>query len=163
MGAARPAARRLWLRRAGEGHGAGTGDVEPRPRCLRERRRGVFRRGPGGARPRRHRYLRRADRRTGGRWGRTRTHPLRFRRSAARTSVVLSLARTPALRSGRAAGMQYDRKGMVETGKFETTAVRGVYVACDASRSVQLVVIAAAEGATAAFAINTELVKEDLG
>ena len=54
-------------------------------------------------------------------------------------------------------------KGMVDTGKFETTAVRGVYVAGDASRNVQLVVIAAAEGATAAFAINAELVQEDLG
>jgi thioredoxin reductase len=60
-------------------------------------------------------------------------------------------------------GCNMTEKGMVETGKFETTAVRGVYVAGDASRNAQLVVIAAAEGATAAFAINTELVKEDLG
>jgi thioredoxin reductase len=60
-------------------------------------------------------------------------------------------------------GCNMTQKGIVETGKFETTAVRGVYVAGDASRNVQLVVIAAAEGATAAFAINTELVKEDLG
>jgi thioredoxin reductase len=60
-------------------------------------------------------------------------------------------------------GCNMTEKGMVDTGKFETTAVRGVYVAGDASRNVQLVVIAAAEGATAAFAINTELVKEDLG
>ena len=59
-------------------------------------------------------------------------------------------------------GCNMTEKGMVDTGKFETT-VRGVYVAGDASRNVQLVVIAAAEGATAAFAINTELVKEDLG
>jgi thioredoxin reductase len=60
-------------------------------------------------------------------------------------------------------GCNITEKGMVDTGKFETTAIRGVYVAGDASRNVQLVVIAAAEGATAAFAINTELVNEDLG
>jgi thioredoxin reductase len=60
-------------------------------------------------------------------------------------------------------GCPITEKGMIETGKFEKTPVRGVYVAGDASRNVQLVVMAAAEGATAAFAINTELVKEDFG
>lgn len=59
-------------------------------------------------------------------------------------------------------GCNITEKGAVETGKFEKTHVDGVYVAGDASRNVQLVVIAAAEGATAAFAINSELVKEDL-
>jgi thioredoxin reductase len=51
---------------------------------------------------------------------------------------------------------------VVETGRFERTAVPGLYVAGDASRNVQLVIIAAAEGAIAAFAINTELLNEDL-
>lgn len=53
-------------------------------------------------------------------------------------------------------------RGAVETGHHERTEVPGLYVAGDASRNVQLVVIAAAEGAMAAFAINTELLKEDL-
>jgi thioredoxin reductase len=53
-------------------------------------------------------------------------------------------------------------KGAVETGSYERTAVPGVYVAGDASRNVHLVIVAAAEGAMAAFAINTELLKEDL-
>lgn len=53
-------------------------------------------------------------------------------------------------------------KGSVDTGTHERTEVPGVFVAGDASRSVQLVVVAAAEGAMAAFAINTELLKEDL-
>jgi len=39
---------------------------------------------------------------------------------------------------------------------------RNVYVAGDASRAVQLVIVAAADGAEAAFAINTALIKEDL-
>ena len=38
----------------------------------------------------------------------------------------------------------------------------GLYAAGDASRRVQFAIVAAAEGAMAAFAINTELLKEDL-
>jgi thioredoxin reductase len=53
-------------------------------------------------------------------------------------------------------------KGTVSTGKYETTHLKGLYVAGDASRAVQWVVVAAAEGAEAAFAINTDLLKEDL-
>lgn len=40
--------------------------------------------------------------------------------------------------------------------------VPGLYVAGDASRGVQFAVVAAAAGAMAAFAINSELLKEDL-
>ena len=53
-------------------------------------------------------------------------------------------------------------KGTVRTGKYEATHLPGLYVAGDASRAVQWVVVAAAEGAEAAFAINTDLLKEDL-
>jgi thioredoxin reductase len=59
-------------------------------------------------------------------------------------------------------GCQLSDKGTVATGKYEATHLKGLYVAGDASRAVQWVVVAAAEGAEAAFAINTELVKEDL-
>lgn len=52
--------------------------------------------------------------------------------------------------------------GPVETGKFQITHIPGLYLAGDASRSVQLAIIAAAEGAEAAFAINIELQKEGL-
>lgn len=52
--------------------------------------------------------------------------------------------------------------GVVPTGDYETTNVPGLYVAGDASRRVQFAIVAAAEGALAAFAINTELVKADL-
>jgi thioredoxin reductase len=59
-------------------------------------------------------------------------------------------------------GCTVDDKGMVSTGKYESTHLRGLFVAGDASRAVQWVVVAAAEGAEAAFAINTDLIKEDL-
>jgi thioredoxin reductase len=59
-------------------------------------------------------------------------------------------------------GCEINEKGTVRTGKYEATHLPGLFVAGDASRAVQWVVVAAAEGAEAAFAINTDLLKEDL-
>ena len=59
-------------------------------------------------------------------------------------------------------GCEVNEKGTVRTGKYETTHLPGLYVAGDASRAVQWVVVAAAEGAEAAFAINTDLIQGDL-
>lgn len=59
-------------------------------------------------------------------------------------------------------GCDLNEKGTVRTGKYETTHIPGLFVAGDASRAVQWVVVAASEGAEAAFAINTDLLKEDL-
>jgi thioredoxin reductase len=59
-------------------------------------------------------------------------------------------------------GCEFNDKGTVRTGKYETTHLRGLFVAGDASRAVQWVIVAAAEGAEAAFAINTDLLKEEL-
>jgi thioredoxin reductase len=59
-------------------------------------------------------------------------------------------------------GCEFNDKGTVRTGKYESTHLPGLFVAGDASRAVQWVVVAAAEGAEAAFAINTDLLKEDL-
>jgi thioredoxin reductase len=59
-------------------------------------------------------------------------------------------------------GCEFNEKGTVMTGTYETTHLKGLFVAGDASRKVQWVVVAAAEGAEAAFAINTDLIKEDL-
>jgi thioredoxin reductase len=52
-------------------------------------------------------------------------------------------------------------EGLVATGGYEQTETPGLYVAGDASRNAGLAVVAAAEGARAAFAINNELLKED--
>lgn len=59
-------------------------------------------------------------------------------------------------------GCELNEKGTVRTGKYETTHLGGLFVAGDASRAVQWVIVAASEGAEAAFAINTDLLKEDL-
>ncbi|HVL69041.1 MAG TPA: NAD(P)/FAD-dependent oxidoreductase [Vicinamibacterales bacterium] len=59
-------------------------------------------------------------------------------------------------------GCEFNDKGTVRTGKYESTHLHGLYVCGDASRAVQWVVVAASEGAEAAFAINTDLIKEDL-
>ena len=59
-------------------------------------------------------------------------------------------------------GCTFSKKGAVRTSDYEATNVPGLYVVGDASRRVQLAIIAAAEGAAAAWAINTELLKEDL-
>ncbi len=61
-----------------------------------------------------------------------------------------------------ALGCAFTTKGAVRTGKYEATNIPGLYVAGDASRLVQLAIVAAAEGAQAAFAINTALLEEDL-
>ena len=59
-------------------------------------------------------------------------------------------------------GCEINEKGTVRTGKYESTHLPGLFVAGDASRAVQWVIVAAAEGAEAAFAINTDLIKDDL-
>ena len=59
-------------------------------------------------------------------------------------------------------GCEFNEKGTVPTGKYQTTHLPGLFVAGDASRAVQWVIVAAAEGAEAAFAINTDLLKEEL-
>jgi thioredoxin reductase len=57
----------------------------------------------------------------------------------------------------RRLGCNVTRKGTVKTDHLGRTGVPGVYVAGDASRDVQFAIVAAAEGAKAAVAINTAL------
>ena len=59
-------------------------------------------------------------------------------------------------------GCELTGKGTVQTGDYENTNVPGLYVAGDASRRVNFAIVAAAEGAMAAFAINTELLRDEL-
>jgi thioredoxin reductase len=61
-----------------------------------------------------------------------------------------------------ALGCPFNDKGTVRTGPYETTHLHGLYVAGDASRAVQWVIVAAAEGAEAAYSINQDLIKESL-
>lgn len=58
-------------------------------------------------------------------------------------------------------GCGADRRGQFETHGRQRTRVPGLYLAGDADGDVQFAVVAAAEGATAAVAINRELQEEE--
>lgn len=58
-------------------------------------------------------------------------------------------------------GCQFTSKGTVRTNRVEGTSVPGLYIAGDASRDVQLAIVAAAEGAKAGFAINRALDEQE--
>ncbi|MBA3495579.1 MAG: NAD(P)/FAD-dependent oxidoreductase [Gemmatimonadales bacterium] len=59
-------------------------------------------------------------------------------------------------------GCKFTETGAVNTAKCESTNVPGLYVCGDASREAQFVVVAAAEGADAAMAVNKALLEEQL-
>jgi len=61
----------------------------------------------------------------------------------------------------RALGTRFNEKGTVSTDKHETTTVPGLCVVGDASEDLQWVIVAAAEGAKAAYAICQALFEED--
>jgi thioredoxin reductase len=60
-------------------------------------------------------------------------------------------------------GCELGDGGTVQTQAHESTEIPGLYVAGDASGNLQFAIIAAAEGAEAAFAINRALVRERFG
>jgi thioredoxin reductase len=80
-----------------------------------------------------------------------------------RRVMFFSMGQRQASNIARELGCGFTRKGAVRTGEYEASDIPGVYVAGDASRLVQLAIVAAAEGAQAAFAINTDLIREDIG
>ena len=59
-------------------------------------------------------------------------------------------------------GCHLTAKGTVDTGKCESTNVPGLYVAGDASKEAQFVVVATAEGTEAGMAIHQALMDEAL-
>ncbi len=61
----------------------------------------------------------------------------------------------------RMLGVSCDDEFSGRTNRKQKTDVRGVFLAGDADGNVEFVVVAAAEGATAAVAINRELLEED--
>ena len=77
----------------------------------------------------------------------------------ARRAMFFTTGQHPCSPLAEKLGCQFNEKGTVRTGKYETTHIPGLYVAGDASRDVQWVVVAAAEGAEAAFSINQDLIE----
>jgi thioredoxin reductase len=61
----------------------------------------------------------------------------------------------------RQLGCEFTKRGTVKTDHLGNTCVPGIYVVGDASRDVQFVVVAAAEGAKAGVAINQALQRRD--
>lgn len=55
---------------------------------------------------------------------------------------------------------EMSKKGVVVTNRLQQTSTPGLFVAGDADKDVQFVVVAAAEGAKAGVIINKELIKE---
>ena len=81
----------------------------------------------------------------------------------ARRALFFTTGQHQSCELAKTLGCQFNEKGTVHTGRHESTHVPGLYVAGDASRDVQWVVIAAAEGAEAAFAITQDLIKSPGG
>jgi thioredoxin reductase len=79
-----------------------------------------------------------------------------------RRAMFFTTGQTQSSRLAGQLGCRFNEKGTVRTGRYETTHVPGLYVAGDASRDVQWVVVAAAEGAEAAYAINQDLIKASI-
>jgi thioredoxin reductase len=57
-------------------------------------------------------------------------------------------------------GCEVNKKGVIVTNRYQQTNIKGLYVAGDASKDMQFVVVAGAEGAKAGVTINKELQKE---
>jgi thioredoxin reductase len=82
--------------------------------------------------------------------------------SLPRRALFFTTGQTQRSHLADALGCEFNAKGTVRTGKYETTHLRGLYVAGDASRAVQWAIVAASEGAEAAFSINQDLIQEAL-
>ena len=79
-----------------------------------------------------------------------------------RDALFFTTAQHPQSPLAAALGCELTRRGAVKTGSLCDTNVDRVFVAGDASRDAQFVVVAAAEGVKAAVAINKALQAEEL-
>jgi thioredoxin reductase len=79
-----------------------------------------------------------------------------------RDALFFATGQHPQSSLATALGCTLNRRGTVKTGNLCDTNVDRVYVAGDASRDAQFVVVAAAEGVRAACAINKALQREEL-
>jgi len=72
-------------------------------------------------------------------------------------AIFMSTQQRPQCDLPKELGCTLTRQGLVKTDRLGQTRVPGLYVAGDASHDVQFVIVAAAEGAKAAVAINKAL------
>lgn len=95
-----------------------------------------------------------------GRGGRLRAVVFEDAAPLLRDALFFSTGQRPASPLATALGCQITEKGAVRTAAHESTDVPGLFVVGDASRNLQWVALAAAEGAEAAFAVTQLLVRE---
>ena len=81
--------------------------------------------------------------------------------SVARSALFVCVSQRQRSPLAERLGCRFTEKGAVDTGKCEAANVPGLYVAGDASREAQFVVVAAAEGAEAGMAIHKALMEEE--
>lgn len=89
--------------------------------------------------------------------GRVRGLRMRDGAEVACEAVFFSAGQSPQCNFPSKLGCEFTHKGTVKTDHLGQTRVPGVYVVGDASRDVQFVIVAAAEGAKAGVAINKAL------
>ena len=79
----------------------------------------------------------------------------------ARRALFFDTPCHPQSEFAQALGCRLTRSGAILCGKYEASSVPGVYAAGNIVKDVQLSIVAAAEGARAAFGINQKLTRED--
>jgi thioredoxin reductase len=82
-------------------------------------------------------------------------------RSLERAALFFDTACSAQSQLAESLGCQFNRRGGIRCGQYEATDVPGVFVAGNIIKDVQLSIVAAAEGARAAFGINRSLTRED--
>jgi thioredoxin reductase len=82
--------------------------------------------------------------------------------SLARDALFFATGQHPQSQLAVSLGCALNERGTVKTGTLSNTNIDRVFVAGDASRDAQFVVVAAAEGIKAAVAINKALQREEL-
>jgi thioredoxin reductase len=82
-------------------------------------------------------------------------------RSLRRAALFFDLPTRGQSTLGETLGCELSRHGRIKCGRYEATSVPGAFVAGNVIDDVQLAIVAAAEGARAAFGINRALTRED--
>jgi thioredoxin reductase len=88
---------------------------------------------------------------------------VRFRtgRTLSRTALFFDTPASEQSKLAASLGCKFARHGGIKCGQYEASSVPGVFVAGNIIKDVQLSIVAAAEGAKAAFGINRALTRED--
>ena len=82
-------------------------------------------------------------------------------REIARAALFFDTPCHPQSELARMLGCELNASGGIRCGRYEASSVPGVFVAGNILKDVQLSIVAAAEGARAAFGINRALTRED--